>query len=200
MATTRSLLLALAALLGLAAVPAQAQVTAYAAGQGAINRVEVGIDVRASVRNRCGFAAAGAPDGVVEQAEFDRTGISRDFAIRLNCTGASRVAVSSRNGGLTQNTQAPGFASRAPYKVELRLAADNGTIAAATCDASALTTPGACPFSGTAGTGAGLRLGAASTRDNGSYLRISAPPYAGSQPLLAGEYSDTLTITVSVAP
>jgi hypothetical protein len=167
----------------------------------AVNRIEVGIDVRASVRDRCGFAAAGAPAGTLEQAEFDRTGLSKDFAIRLNCSGASRVAVTSRNGALAQDAAAvAGFASSAPYEVQLRLAGDNGTVATATCEAAALKSAGTCAFSGTASGTAGLRLSAPSTGSNGSYLRVSAPPYAGSQPLLAGDYSDTLTITVSVAP
>src|ERR1044071_9525705 len=78
--------------------PAHAQVTAYAAGQGAVNSVEVGVEVRASVRSRCGFAVGGAPVGSIDQAEFDQSGFSKDFAIQLNCTGASRVAVSSVNG------------------------------------------------------------------------------------------------------
>jgi len=185
---------------GVAALPAQAQGTAYAVGQGAQNRVEVGIDVRASVRDRCGFSAAGASTGTLSQADFDATGLSKDFAIRLNCSGASRVAVVSRNGGLTHGAAVEGFASSAPYQVQLRLAADNGVVATAVCDAAALNGPGTCSFGGTAGGSTGLRLGAASTRDNGSFLRVSAPAYSGARPLLAGEYSDTLIITVSVAP
>lgn len=190
----------MAMLAGAIAAPAAAQSTAYAAGQGALNRIEVGIDVRASVRDRCGFATDGAPNGVVDQANFDTTGLSRDFAIRLNCSSASRVAVSSLNGGLKQTESAPGYASTAPYNVTLYLVGDNGTTATAACAAGVLTTGGACSFAGTATAATGLRLAAASTKANGSYLRISAPPYTGSQPLLAGSYSDTLTITVSIAP
>jgi len=196
----RLFLLVFAAVAGMAALPAHAQMTAYAVGQGAVNRIEVGIDVRASVRDRCGFAAAGAPTGTMEQADFDSTGLSKDFAIRLNCSGASRVAVTSANGALSQDASVPGYASSAPYQVQLRLAADNGTVATASCDAATMKGAGSCAFSGTASGTTGLRLGAASTGDNGSYLRISAPPYAGAQPLLAGQYSDTLTITMSIAP
>ncbi|MET0245668.1 MAG: hypothetical protein ABW182_02875, partial [Sphingomonas sp.] len=74
--------------------PARAQVTAYAAGQGAVNSIDVSVEVRASVRSRCGFAAGGAPAGSIDQADFDQSGFTRDFAIQLNCTGASRIAVS----------------------------------------------------------------------------------------------------------
>lgn len=196
----KRLLLVLAALLGVMAAPAQAQATAYAAGQGALNRIEVGIDVRASVRDRCGFAPGGAPSGSADQAEFDRLGIRKDFAIGLNCTGASRIAVSSLNGGLVPAETVPGYAAAAPYSVELRMIADNGSTATATCDAARLKAAGDCLFAGAAGTTRGLLLNAASTRANGSYLRVSAPPYTGTTPLLAGSYSDTLVITVSIAP
>lgn len=200
MAAIRFLVVVLAVLAGFTALPAHAQATAYATGQGALNRIEVGIDVRASVRDRCGFAESGAPSGSLDQPDFDATGLSKQFSIRLNCSGASRVAVSSRNGGLANGLEVEGYASKAAYDVELRLAGDNGTTSAATCSSTALGQAGACAFAGAASIGAGLRLGAPSTRDNGSYLRISAPPYAGAQPLLAGDYADTLTITVSVAP
>jgi hypothetical protein len=200
MNSIKVLLLAMATLAGAIATPASAQATAYAAGQGAVNRIEVGIDVRASVRDRCGFATDGAPNGAIDQANFDSTGMSRDFAIRLNCSSASRVAVSSLNGGLAPAETAPGFASRAPYDVTLVLVGDNGTTATAACAAGVLTSGGTCAFAGAASTATGLRLSAASTKANGSYLRVSAPPYTGSQPLLAGSYSDTLTITISIAP
>lgn len=196
----KALLVALVALLGAAAVPAHAQATAYAAGQGALNRIEVGIDVRASVRDRCGFASGGAPTGSTDQAEFDRLGIRKDFAIQLNCTGASRIAVSSVNGGLAAGETAAGYATTAPYSVELKMIADNGSAATATCDAAKLKAASECLFAGSAGTTKGLLLNAASTKANGSYLRVSAPPYTGSAPLQAGSYSDTLVITVSIAP
>lgn len=182
------------------AAPAFAQVTAYAPGEGAVNSVTVAIDVRASVRDRCGFAAGGAPAGTIDQANFDQTGFTRDFAIALNCTGASRIAVSSRNGGLATEGSAPGYASVAPYQVELRMVGDNGTAATGACAAATLGASGGCAFAGTAGSSNGLRLGAPSTKANGSYLRVKADAYAGAAPLLAGRYADTLTVTVSVTP
>lgn len=190
----------LGAILAMVAVPAAAQVTAYAAGEGAVNRIEVGIDVRASVRGRCGFGAEGAPSGSINQSDFDQVGFSQEFGIRLNCTGASRIAVASSNGGLAAAQTAPGYASSAPYTVELRMVGDNGSTATAACLSGTLKSSGACVFSGSASESNGLLLNAASTKANGSYLRVSAAPYSGSQPLLAGSYSDTLVITVSIAP
>lgn len=180
--------------------PARAQVTAYAAGQGGVNSVEVGVEVRASVRSRCGFASGGAPSGTLDRADFDQTGFSKDFAIKLNCSGASRIAVTSLNGGMATSGSANGYAMKAPYQVALRMVADNGTSSTASCDAANLGAGGTCSFAGQASGTTGLRLAGASTRDNGSWLRVSAPAYAGSAPLVAGRYADTLTITVSVAP
>src|SRR3546814_5650986 len=111
-----------------ASQPAHAQVTAYGGGQGAVNSIEFGVEVRASVLGRCGFAAGGAPTGTVDQADFDQRGFSRDFAIQLNCTGASRIAVSSANGGMANAvTGGTGYQIKAPYNVALYVAADNGT-------------------------------------------------------------------------
>jgi len=199
MAPIKAFIMAMATLVGAAAMPAYGQVTAYAAGQGPVNRIEVGIDVRASVRDRCGFAAEGVPSGAVNQADFDRTGINKEFAIRLNCTGASRIAIASVNGGMMAAETAPGYAKTAPYAVELKMVGDNGTVATGTCQAAALKAAGVCTFAGAADKTNGLTLKAASTKANGSYLRVSAQPYAGEQPLLAGSYSDTLIITVSTA-
>lgn len=200
MELVRRLAFVIAAWAALAAAPACAQVTAYAAGMGALDRIDVGIDVRASVRARCGFADASVPGGAIDQPRFDEIGIDRQIPLRLNCTGASRIAVSSSNGGLETEARAAGYRSKALYDVELHLAADDGTKANASCSSDGLNGGGSCSFGGTASEANGLRLAAASTKNNGSYLRISAPPGSGEAPLLAGDYSDTLTITVSIAP
>lgn len=195
------LCMAMVAALGFADRPARAQVTAYAAGQGSINSITVGVDVRASVRGRCGFATGGAPSGSIDQADFDQTGFTKDFAIQLNCSGASRIAISSANGGMAASAAGEqGYAAKAPYQVALRMVADNGTSASASCDASTLAPGGACSFAGVAGEAKGLRLAGASTKANGSYLRVSAPAYSGADMLVPGRYSDTLSITVSVSP
>ncbi|WP_436826891.1 hypothetical protein [Sphingomonas sp. DT-207] len=200
MSRLRILGLVILMMLGGISQPVRAQVTAYAAGQGAVSSIEVGVEVRASVRSRCGFASGGAPMGSIDQADFDRTGFSKDFPIQLNCSGASRIAVASANGGMATSASANGFSSKAPYQVALRVVADNGTSASASCNAAALGGGGACSFAGTATSANGLRLAGASTRNNGSYLRISAPSYDGATPLIEGRYTDTLTITVSVTP
>ncbi|HEY0148767.1 MAG TPA: hypothetical protein VGB70_07160 [Allosphingosinicella sp.] len=185
-----------AALLG--AAPARAQNTAYAGGA----PIVLSIPVTASVGGRCGFAEGAAPNGAYHQNDFDRQGLSGTIAFTLNCTGPSRVAVVSGNGGLVAAGAAPtGYAARSDYDVTLNLVSTDGkTTATASCAASSLTVGGACAFRGPASTAQGLRLAAPSVNQTGSFVRVSAPPVAGGPQLVQGTYSDTLTITLSVAP
>ena len=196
----RLVLLALAAACAAfaAAAPASAQQTAYAGG----NPIVLSVPVTASVGGRCGFTDGAAPTGSYRQENFDRQGLSNSFAFSLNCTGASRVAVVSSNGGLVSTAAAPtGYTNRAAYDVTLNLVASDGkTTANATCAAATLTASGGCTFRGPASTAQGLRLAAASVNQAGSYLRVSAPPVTTGSQLVEGTYNDTLTITLSVAP
>ena len=160
------------------------------------------VQVAASVGGRCGFADGGVPTGTFNQADFDQTGFSHDFIFTLDCTGPSRMAVVSSNGGLkTAGTVPTGYTTTAPYDVALHLVANDGvTTADASCAAATLASGSSCSFVGPASTSQGLRLTAPSTDKVGSYLRVSAPAYAGSDQLAAGTYVDTLTVTLSAAP
>lgn len=60
-------------------VPAMAQTTAYAVGQGSPNQITLSIPVTASVGGRCGFAAGSAPSGTYNQPDFDVIGLNHDF-------------------------------------------------------------------------------------------------------------------------
>jgi hypothetical protein len=189
----RLVLLALA-LLTAGTAQAQTVQTAYAGG----TPVVLTIPVTASVGGRCGFATA--PSGTYNQANFDQTGLAAQFDFALNCTGPSRVAVLSSNGGLLSSTASgAGYGNKADYSVTLNLAANDGSSAQATCTASTLVSGSTCGFVGTASTTQGLRLAAAAVNQSGSYLRISAPKQTGSTVLVAGVYSDSLTVTVSPA-
>lgn len=173
---------------------AQTVQTAYA-GQSA---VVLTIPVTASVGGRCGFAAA--PSGTYDQTNFDQTGLSAQFDFSLNCTGPSRVAIVSSNGGLLSGTAAvTGYTNKADYNVTLNLAANDGSSAQATCAASTLVSGATCSFVGSASTTQGLRLASAAVNQAGSYVRISAPKQSGASVLVAGTYSDSLMVTVSPA-
>ena len=175
-------------------------ITAYATGQGTPNQIVLnGIYVKAQVVSHCGFATA--PSGTYNQPDFDVAGLAHDFGFVLDCTGPSRVAVTSANGGLLNTAaglQPSGYIAKAPYNVELFLDGTTGD-ANATCAAATLASGGSCGFVGTASETVGLALNAPATTANSSYLRVSAPAYnyAALPVLVDGTYQDTLTVTVS---
>lgn len=190
-----------AAGLMLCSAPASAQ-TYYADGPNAGGFATLPIQVRATVGGRCGFSTGNAPSGSFDQPNFDETGFSHDFVFQLECTGPSRVAVVSSNGGLKAGGAAPaGYSTLAPYDVMLNLVGSSAT-ASATCAVAGLTATSAtpCSFRGPATTTDGLRLNSNSILQTGSFVRVSAPAYAGASTLVSGNYADTLTVTVSVAP
>lgn len=184
------------------AAPADSQTTIFAPGQGTPNSTGLTVNVTASVGGRCGFQSAGAPNGNVDTPNFDVTGISGSVPFKLNCTGASRVAVVSLNGGLLNTgTTGSGYSGLAPYDVKLTLVPNSGSPVVATCPVATLKTGAVAvcaptDFRGTASATTGLRLGSPSTTPT-STIEVTAPPYAGASTLIAGNYSDTLTVTVS---
>jgi hypothetical protein len=182
----------------LSAAPVQAQTTAYAVGQGSPNEINLSIPVTASVGGRCGFAEA--PSGTYNQPDFDVIGLANDFEFELECTGPSRVAVVSQNGGLLAPGMVPsGYTTLAPYDVTLNLVGSGGPVNA-TCEVATLVSGSTCEFLGPATTTQGLRLTSTSINQTGTYLRVSAPPYAGTTQLVSGTYADILTVTVSASP
>jgi len=193
----RYVLLLLFALAWAGAADAQTVQTAYAGG----SPVVLTIPVTASVGGRCGFADGASPAGSFNKDDFDRAGFSAQFDFSLNCTGPSRVAVSSSNGGLlTTAAVTTGYRNQADYQVSLFLLANNGSSAQANCAASTISSGGTCSFAGKASTSQGLQLASAAVNQPGSYLRISAPAQSASEStLVAGTYSDMLTVTVSPA-
>lgn len=152
----------------------------------------------ASVAARCNFSISGTYD-VPEII----SGFSHDFSMVLQCSPAVRVAVVSANGGLLAAIASPppGYSRLAPYDVALSLVGNSGVpTATAACAANTLTSSAGapCTFRGPATSNQGLRLGGASSAASGSYLRVSAPAYAGSETLIASTtYADTLVVTVS---
>lgn len=188
-------LLLLACLMIAGTARAQSTQTAYAGG----SPIVLTIPVTASVGGRCGFADGALPSGNLHKDNFDQSGFSAQFDFSLNCTGPSRVAVASANGGLlTQAATAAGYRNKADYQILLNLQASDGSKAQASCAASTATSGGSCAFAGTASTTQGLQLAAAAVNQPGSFVRVSAPAQvAGLSPLVEGAYSDVLTVTVS---
>ena len=188
--------------LGALALPAHAQTTAYAAGDGGPgpSEIRLNVPVTASVGGRCGFADGAAPSGNFNQPDFDVVGLNFEVPFELECTGPSRVAVVSANGGLLAGgTAVSGYTTLAPYAVTLNLVGAS-TSANASCEAGTLVAGSTCAFVGPASTSQGLRLAATSLEQSGTFLRITAPPYAGPLQLVQGSYADTLIVTVSASP
>lgn len=198
---------ALAGLVSIASIPAAAQNvpdTYYFGGQGSTGKT-IEIPVTASVGGRCEFATGGAPSGSYDAGQIDAVAWSNRFDFQISCNTASRVAVVSTNGGLKTAAAVadPGYTGLAPYDVTLNL---DGNVAVpdatATCPVATLKAGagGTCGFIGPASSSQGLRLTGPSTNQINSYLFVSAPAYTGSDALIAGSYTDTLTVTIAAAP
>jgi hypothetical protein len=191
-----------------AAAPCAAQTAYYG---GSPDRLNLTVEVRASVNARCGFLPSSAPGASYVEPNFETQGFDRVAAFKLDCTSASRVGVVSSNGGLSTGAAAagPGYTALAPYDVQLTLNG-NAVSASATCGAKDLVaTSNTCAptylpavgpnFSGPASATKGLRLAGPATIGSDSTIRLKANAYAGAAILTAGTYVDTLTVTISPA-
>jgi hypothetical protein len=187
----------------LAAGSASAATTAYAVGQGSPNNIPLAIPVTASVTASCGFATNAAPNDSYFAPNLDQ-GFTHDTAFILQCSTPLRMAIVSSNGGLLTPAAAPaGYTGLAPYNVTVNIVGDGAVTANGSCTAATLAASAGspCTFRGPASTSQGLKLNGPSNNQPGSYVRISAPIYAGSNILLASTgYADTLTVTLSVSP
>lgn len=165
------------------------------------DRIDLTIPVIATIGGRCGFADNYAPQGALDAGLIDTADWSGEFDFMLECTGPSRIAVVSSNGGLKTDTPAaPGYLNLAPYNVGVHVARIGGA-ASGSCQSSSLATDATdvCALRGPASTDDGLIVASPSYRLSGSYLTIGAPKYLGPGVLMAGTYRDTLTVTISPA-
>lgn len=178
-----------------------------APGAPAPAQVVFSVPVRASIGGSCTFASGGAPTGTYDAGPIDTTAWTNDFFMKLVCTGPSRMAIVSTNGGLLNSagTPASGYTNLAPYTVAVSIAQNVGLPVTGSCAAADLTASSAtaCPLRGTASPTVGLPFQpSTSALSNASYVRVSAPAYGGSDILTASAtngYSDTLVVTVSPA-
>lgn len=184
-----------------ASLPSHAQNvpgTAYYGGTS--SNIVLTVPVIATVGGRCGFATNGAPAGSYAiPGTIDTTSWTNQFGFTLECTGPFRIGVISTNGGLRSNpTSDLGYTSLAPYNVSVNVARTGGTTSGG-CIASELTVGSSspCALRGTASPTVGLSVPYPSYQLSGSYLQVDAPAYTGPAQLIAGNYSDTLTVTIS---
>ena len=192
---------ALALALLAVAMPAAAQNvpnTAYFGGSP--TSITVSVPVIATVGGRCGFATGGVPNATQNVGQLDTTTWTYDFPFTLECTGPSRIAVVSGNGGLktAPTVTAPGYLDTAPYDVAVHVVRTGG-ITDGNCQASSLlgSSLAACTLRGTASPTVGMFVNSPSYGLSGSYVRVTKSTYTGT--LVSGSYGDTLTVTISPA-
>jgi spore coat protein U-like protein len=149
------------------------------------------IDVTGQVAGRCGFSAPPVDQAHLGNLETPGS-MTVDFTV--NCNTPFRVRAVSANGGLkTSSVTGDGFTNLLDYSLRLQLATDTGALDA-TCNADALVSAaGGCAYYG-ATAGEGLSSGTGVSLNTAGALQFgwtTAP-----QRLVAGAYSDTLTIVV----
>jgi hypothetical protein len=169
------------------------------------------LKVTATVGGRCGFATA--PSGTLDFPNFDATNNTKSAEFILDCTGPSRVAVTSAFGGLRNGTAAlqSGYSNLASYAVNLRLTPTTGdpVTLGSPCPSEVLrqSSPasGSMECNGLRGTASfngatGLRLGSSSTGKT-SFIEVNVGPntIGSSSTMIDGSYSDTLTVTVAAS-
>src|SRR3546814_6569247 len=161
-------------------------------------RIALAVPVTASISGRCGFSTP--PDTNVELCNLEAC-FSRDIPFVLQCNTPMRLAMVSQNGGLKVASAPPeGFTNLLDYTVTLHAVGTGGTSIVASCSASSLAAAAIlpCSFRGTASATTGLRLSGVSHSEQGSYLRVFAPPTSGRVQLMAStEYKDVLVLTLS---
>jgi hypothetical protein len=188
------------------AMPAAAQVTAYfpePGGPQTPTNIALPIQVHASIGGSCTFAAGGEPnDNYLIPTPLDTSAWSRQVPMTLNCTGPSRLAIVSSNGGLlTGGTPAVGYATLAPYTVNVSIAQPSAGAVTGSCLASALQTgsAAACTLRGTASATVGIPFSPTVGLTTSFILASGVADPVTPNLLVPGTYTDTLVVTVSPA-
>jgi len=150
------------------------------------------------IRSHCGFASM--PPASANLNDLSQSG-SLELDFKLDCNAGFAVAVASSNGGLKRSSGAGGgdinvngFATALDYDIGLAYQTDLGTVSAH-CPASTLSAGSpTCAFYG-AGASQGLSSGDGVAVDAPGSLTLKWQPPAHAR-LVAGNYKDTITITV----
>lgn len=147
------------------------------------------LELIGTVPSHCGFKTA--PAASAEIGDLSAAG-QYTMTFALDCNAMFDIRISSANGGLAHvGGAAPtGFAGALDYDIALSYGTDLGTVDGA-CMASALA--GGCALAGEGlSSGDGVALGT----DGQLVVSWTPPP----QRLFAGQYQDSIVITVEVRP
>jgi hypothetical protein len=111
-------------------------------------------------------------------------------------TGFAIRATSARGAIRTTQTPTSGFANSVPYNLTLTVPLDNSAMLSATCSSTSLVAgQSACALSPA---GSGLGSGGVSAINRTAQLQVAwtTPPLR----LVAGSYSDTITLSIAAQP
>jgi len=130
-------------------------------------------------------------------ANFNAAGSAGAQAL-VNCNTGFRINVTSANGAAkTANVTSNGFTNSLPYSVKLDLPLDDNSTVSATCASSALVSgQSSCALSPANGTG----LSSGGKTAINKIAALTATWTLPAQPLVAGSYSDTLTVSIASVP
>jgi len=114
----------------------------------------------------------------------------------FSCNAPFQYSLTSQNGALVHVMQSgvTGFASQLGYAVDVSLPTDTGAGIADTCASSEIAAGAVtCSFSDS---GADIAL----NKTGSLTLSWTAPARGAATPLLAGDYADSLTLTIAMQP
>jgi spore coat protein U-like protein len=155
----------------------------------------VEIVVSALVTERCGFTS-GPPLALNAAADLEDAH-SQSLALRVDCNTPFSVSARSEGGRLTNRSASDdrsGYAFNKVYGLSLEVGTDVGVIRSGRCLSTALVDGGDCVLAQPGGlvSGAGVSIGGDAT------VTVDWPSQSLSQRrLAAGDYSDTVTISIA---
>lgn len=118
----------------------------------------------------------------------------------VNCNTGFKVNALSANGAIKNSTSAPsGFTNTLPYTLTLSVPLETGSPVSATCSASALVAgQSSCALS--PANANGLSSGGKASLNRTADLTVAWTVPSLPTRLIAGSYSDTITLTVAAVP
>jgi spore coat protein U-like protein len=155
----------------------------------------VEIAVSATVSERCGFMP-GQAQGLNASSDLEDAHV-QSMVLRVDCNTPFAVSVKSEGGRLTNRSASDdlsGYAFDKVYGFSLSLDTDVGQVRSGRCLSTALVEGGACVLAqpGGLGSGDGVAIGRDAT------LTVDWPAQSAlGRRLAAGDYSDTITISIA---
>lgn len=169
--------------------------SAYAGAAHAQATDGVEIAVSATVAERCGFAPSAA--SALNAAADLEDAHSQSLALRIDCNTPFMVTAKSEAGQLTNRSASDdlsGYAFAKVYGFSLELDTDAGKVRSERCLSTGLVEGGNCVLAqpGGLGSGDGVAIGRDAT------LTVDWPAQSTlGRRLAAGDYSDTITISIA---